>query len=94
MSIENMKAGQAVAGLSRSSHANISLIKRWSFISGREEGCYLVRGWQNGDETVSLVRDADQRHGTLLVAEVSFAHITQVCRPVAVAESVGRTAVF
>ena len=94
MSIENMKAGQAVAGLSRSSHANISLIKRWSFISGREEECYLVRGWQNGDETVSLVRDADQRHGTLLVAEVSFAQITEVGGSVSVAESVGRTAVF
>ena len=55
---------------------------------------YLVRGWENGDETVCLVRDADQRHGTLLVAEVSFAHITEVCRSAAIAESIGRAAVF
>ena len=38
--------------------------------------------------------DADQGHGTLLVAEVSFAQITEVGGSASVAESVGGAAVF
>ena len=61
---------------------------------------YLVRGavdlaGKDGDETVCVVRDADQGHGALVVvAEVSLAHITEVSGSVTVTESVGRTAVL
>lgn len=51
--------------------------------------------WENGDEAGGLMRDADQGHGALVVvAEVAFAHITEVCGSAAVAESVGRAAVL